>query len=125
MKEIVLTLVICLVLTIVLEETVALAVGARKGFDLTVILFTNTLTNPVVVFTGMMLATFTSVPRALYITVLELLVFVVEALIYKKILYCKKPSPFILSLILNSVSFFIGTTLASLILKILFRKGSV
>lgn len=117
MKQIVLTLVICLLLTIVLEEVMALLVGVRKGFDLTVILFTNTLTNPVVVFTGMMLTAFTNIPRALYITVLEITVFVVEALIYKKLLYCKKPSPFMLSLILNATSFFIGTTLATLILK--------
>ena len=119
MKEIILTLVICLLLTVVLEEATALIVGVRKGFDHTVILFTNTLTNPVVVFTGMILSAFTSVPRALYIAVLEITVFVVEALIYKKLLYCRKPSPFILSLILNGVSFFIGTTIASLILKLI------
>ena len=119
MKEIVLTMVICLLLTVVLEEVMALLVGVRKSFDLTVILFTNTLTNPVVVFTGMLLTAFTSVPRALYITVLELIVFVVEALIYEKLLYSRKPSPFILSLILNGVSFFIGTTIASLLLKLI------
>lgn len=101
----------------VLEEAMALLVGVRKGFDLAVILFTNTLTNPVVVFTGILLSTYTAVPRALYITVLEITVYVVEALIYKKLLYCRKPSPFILSLILNATSFFIGTTLATLILK--------
>ena len=120
MKEIILTLVICLLLTILLEEAMALIVGVRKGFDLTVILFTNTLTNPPVVFSGMLLAAFTSIPGAVYITVLELIVFVVEALIYKKLLYTRKPSPFILSLILNGVSFFVGTTIASLIFKMLF-----
>lgn len=117
MKQIILTLVICLLLTMVLEEAMALLVGVRKGFDLAVILFTNTLTNPVVVFTGILLSTYTAVPRALYITVLEITVYVVEALIYKKLLYCRKPSSFILSLILNATSFFIGTTLATLILK--------
>lgn len=117
MKQIILTLVICLLLTIVLEEAMALLVGVRKGFDLVVILFTNTLTNPVVVFTGILLSTYTAVPRALYITVLEITVFVVEALIYRKLLYCKRPSPFVLSLILNGTSFFIGTTIATLILK--------
>ena len=117
MKQIILTLVICLLLTMVLEEAMALLVGVRKGFDLAVILFTNTLTNPVVVFTGILLSTYTAVPRALYITVLEITVYVVEALIYKKLLCCRKPSPFILSLILNATSFFIGTTLATLILK--------
>ena len=108
MKQIILTLVICLLLTMVLEEAMALLVGVRN---------TNTLTNPVVVFTGILLSTYTAVPRALYITVLEITVYVVEALIYKKLLYCRKPSPFILSLILNATSFFIGTTLATLILK--------
>ena len=117
MKQIILTLVICLLLTMVLEEAMALLVGVRKGFDLAVILFTNTLTNPVVVFTGILLSTYTAVPRALYITVLEITVYVVEALIYKKLLYCRKPSPFILSLILNATSVFIGTTLSTLILK--------
>ena len=124
MKQIILTLVICLLLTMVLEEAMALLVGVRKGFDLAVILFTNTLTNPVVVFTGILLSTYTAVPRALYITVLEITVYVVEALIYKKLLYCRKPSPFILSLILNATSFFIGTTLATLILKNLIWKGT-
>ena len=117
MKQIILTLVICLLLTIVLEEAMALLVGVRKGYDLADILFTNTLTNPVVVFTGILLSTYTAVPRALYITVLEITVYVVEALIYNKLLYCRKPSPFILSLILNATSFLIGTTLATLILK--------
>ena len=119
MKEIILTLIVCLILTLVLEETAALIAGVRKGFDLIVILFANLLTNPVAVYTGMVLSAFTDIPRPLYIIVLELAVFITEALIYKQILFTKKPSPFLLSLILNSVSFFIGTTLASKILGLL------
>ena len=116
MKEVILTLAICLLLTLVLEEVTALIVGVRRKFDLTVIFFTNTLTNPVVVLTGMLLASYTAIPRWAYIIVLELIVFIVEALIYRKLLYAKKPSPFVLSLLLNGVSFFIGSTLSSLIL---------
>lgn len=119
-KQIILTLIVCLILTLVLEEITALIVGVRKGFDLTVILFSNLLTNPVVVFSGMLLASFTSIPRPVYIIVLELAAFITEALIYRKLLFTKKPSPFLLSLILNSVSFFVGTTLSSLILGLLF-----
>lgn len=119
-KQIILTLIVCLILTLVLEEITALIVGVRKGFDLTVILFSNLLTNPVVVFSGMLLASFTNIPRPVYIIVLELAAFITEALIYRKLLFTKKPSPFILSLILNSVSFFAGTTLSSLILGLLF-----
>lgn len=116
MREILLTFAVCLLLTLVLEEGTALIFGVRRKFDLAVIFFTNTLTNPVVVLTGMLLASFTAIPYWAYITVLELIVLVVEALIYRKLLYTKKPSPFVLSLLLNSVSFFIGSTLASLIL---------
>lgn len=119
-KQIILTLIVCLILTLVLEEITALIVGVRKGFDLTVILFSNLLTNPVVVFSGMLLASFTNIPRPVYIIVLELAAFITEALIYRKLLFTKKPSPFLLSLILNSVSFFAGTTLSSLILGLLF-----
>ena len=116
MKEIILTFAICLLLTLVLEELAALIAGVRRKFDLAVIFFTNTLTNPIVVLTGMLLASYTTVPYWAYTTVLELLTLIVEALIYRKLLYTKKPSPFVLSLLLNCVSFFIGTTLASLIL---------
>ena len=119
-KQIILTLIVCLILTLVLEEVTALIVGVRKGFDLTVILFSNLLTNPVVVFSGILLASFTNIPRPVYIIVLELAAFITEALIYRKLLFTKKPSPFLLSLILNSVSFFVGTTLSSLILGLLF-----
>ena len=119
-KQIIITLIVCLILTLVLEEITALIVGVRKGFDLTVILFSNLLTNPVVVFSGILLASFTNIPRPVYIIVLELAAFITEALIYRKLLFTKKPSPFLLSLILNSVSFFAGTTLSSLILGLLF-----
>ena len=119
-KQIILTLIVCLILTLVLEEITALIVGVRKGFDLTVILFSNLLTNPVVVFSGMLLASFTEIPRPVYVIVLELAAYITEALIYRKLLFTKKPSPFLLSLILNSVSFFVGTTLSSLILGLLF-----
>lgn len=118
-KEIILTLAVCLLLTLVLEEITALIVGVRKGFDLTVILFSNLLTNPAVVYAGIAFASFTKVPRPVYVTVLELAAFITEALIYRKLLYTKRPSPFLLSLILNCVSFFIGTTLSSLILGLL------
>ena len=106
-------------MTIILEELSALMIGIRKAFDLTVILFVNILTNPIVVFTGLMMAEYTRVPRAVYITILELAVFITEALIYRKLLYTKKPSPFLVSLVLNSVSFFIGTTIGGLIFKLI------
>jgi len=119
MKEVILVFAVCLLLTILLEEGTALIIGIRKGFDLTVILFVNILTNPIVVCMGMIMESYTRVPRAAYIIVLELAAFITEAMIYRKLLYTKKPSPFIVSLILNCVSFFIGTTIGGLIFKLI------
>lgn len=119
MKDVIIVFVICLLLTVILEEGTALMIGIRKGFDLTVILFANTLTNPIVVLTGLVMTAYTTVPRAVYVAVPELAAFLVEALIYRKLLYTMKPSPFIVSLILNCVSFFIGTTVSGLIFKLI------
>ena len=107
MKDVILVFSVCLFLTIILEVATAVLIGIRKGFDLTVILLVNVLTNPIVVLTGMVMGSYTTVPRAVYITVLELAAFITEALFYRKLLYTRKPSPFLLSLILNCVSFFI------------------
>ena len=119
MKEVIPVFALCLFLTVILEEAAAVLIGIRTGFDLTVILFVNILTNPIVVFIGMVMEAYTAVPRALYLTVLEGAVFVAEALIYRRLLYTRKPSPFLVSLILNCVSFFIGTTISGSIFKLI------
>ncbi len=117
MKEIIWTFVICLSLTLVFEEATALIAGVRKRFDLAVIFFTNTLTNPPVVLLGLLIPSYTDIPRPVYVILLETAVFVTEALIYRKLLYTRRPNAFLLSLILNGVSFVIGTPVASLILR--------
>lgn len=119
MKEIIWTFAICLLLTLVLEEAVALIAGVRRKFDLAVIFFANTLTNPPVVLLGLLLPSYTDIPRPVYVILLEAAVFVTEALIYRKLLYTRRPNSFLMSLILNGVSFIIGTPVASLILKLL------
>jgi hypothetical protein len=119
MKEIIWTFAICLLLTLVLEEAVALIAGVRRKFDLAVIFFANTLTNPPVVLLGLLLPSYTDIPRPVYVILLEAAVFVTEALIYRKLLYTRRPNSFFMSLILNGVSFIIGTPVASLILKLL------
>lgn len=118
MIEVLLILAICLLLTILIEEALALVIGVRKGFDLAVILFANTLTNPIAVFSDLALQAYTSIPRAIYVIIIELTVFITEALIYRKLLFTKKPSPFVLSLILNGVSFVTGMLLSEKILNL-------
>ncbi len=119
MKEIILTLAVCLLLTLVLEEATALAAGVRRRFDLAVIFFTNTLTNPAAVFAGILIRTYTSVPGMICVIILEAAVFLTEALIFRKLLFARKPNAFLLSLMLNGVSYIIGTPVASLVLRLL------
>lgn len=119
MIEVLLILAICLLLTILIEEALALVIGVRRAFDLAVILFANTLTNPIAVFGNLALQAYTSIPRPAYVVIIELAVFITEALIYKKLLFTKKPSPFIMSLILNGVSFVIGTLLSEKIINLI------
>ncbi len=119
MKEVLLTLGICLLVTLLLEEATALILGVRRKFDLTVIFFTNTLTNPIVVLGEIVVATYTGIPLPVYIIITELAVWITEGLIYRKLLYFDRFHPFIVSLILNAVSFLVGTTLATLILGVL------
>lgn len=98
----------CLVFTIIIEVSIAFLLGYRKK-DLLNVLLVNILTNPIV----------SSVPvyfnvkfglkyRNISLFVLELLVLVIEGFIYKKYLNRKKINPYLLSLILNGASYFIG-----------------
>ena len=98
----------CLILTIVIEVLIAFIIGYRKK-DLLNILLVNVLTNPIV----------SSVPvyfnvkygilgRNICLLVLELIVLFIEGFIYKKYLSNKKINSYILSLILNFSSYFVG-----------------
>ena len=116
LEELILTFGLCLIVTLIIEEAGALILGIRKRFDLIVILITNILTNPVAVLINMVMGSFTSVPKPIYIALIEIVVFLIEALIYSKLLYSKRPSPVILSLILNLASFLFGSAIVALIL---------
>lgn len=98
----------CLLFTIIIEVTIAFILGYRKK-DLLNVLLVNVLTNPIV----------TSIPvyfnvkyglkyRNISLFILELIVLVFEGFIYHKYLDRKKINPYVLSLILNGASYFIG-----------------
>ena len=102
----------CLSLTIIIEGLLAFILGVRKKKDFLNIILVNIVTNPIVV----------TVPYLVYIVfnyniykysiyVLEVLAFLIEGLIYLKVLDYKKISPFILSAILNLTSYGLGLLL--------------
>ncbi len=97
----------CLSLTLVLELFAAAVLGI-KGRDLLFVVPVNVVTNPVLVSVTVLI--FTLYGRSAYyisLAVLEAAAVASEGLLYK---FALKPkvNPFLLSLLLNAFSFFIG-----------------
>lgn len=99
----------CLILTIVIELIVGLILSIRNKKDIFSIIIVNVITNPIVVLSQSILRIKTNYTiEVIGIIILEILVVLVEGLIYKKVLKYKELNPFIFSLLLNSSSLFIG-----------------
>ena len=102
----------CLLITISIELVGAIIIGIRNKKDILYIVFINILTNPllnIIYLNVIMYCGFTKGSIALYI--LEILVVMIEGLIYKKYFIYKKINPFIISFILNILSYTIGKML--------------
>lgn len=104
-----LLLIRCLLLTIIIELIIALILGIRDKKDIINVILVNVITNPIVVMSQTLLyIKFGYNIEMIGIAILEVLVVLVEGLIYKKVLNYKKINPILLSLILNALSFLIG-----------------
>ena len=109
------SLIISLILTIFIELYISMLIGIRKRNDIITIIAANTLTNPIVVFTAIILNNFNNV--LLYWTIviiIEFIVIFIEGKLYEKILNFKEISSFKLSFINNTVSFMVGVIIVIL-----------
>lgn len=105
----ILSLLISLFLTIIIELTVSFIIGIRNKDDIKVVILVNICTNLIVVYIANCLMLFTN--DFIYnigVAILEILVVIVEFVLYKKYLKFDKLSPFAISLINNVISFSIG-----------------
>ena len=92
------SLLLCLSLAVVIEIVVAFLLGVRGGRDLRLVMWTNCLTNPTVVYIMFwVLLLGNRVAYWLAVVVLELSVVWVEYKIYKKLLQNATISPLVLS----------------------------
>lgn len=99
----------CLVCTIAIEIIMSIILGIRNKKDLLNITLVNCVTNPLVVslpFLFLIWKGYYYYRISFY--VLELLTLVFEGYIYYKVLKYKRINPFLVSLILNLSSYFIG-----------------
>ena len=108
-KDIPRIMVICLVMTILIEVSFAWILKVKNKKDFVNIILVNVITNPIVVIIPIFLDYHYGLDaRNISLIILEILTVIVEGYIYKKTLSYKKINPYFLSLILNILSYFIG-----------------
>lgn len=97
------------ILTVIIETCVSFIIGIKNKKDLLNIILVNIMTNPLVnsitIFLNFYFGIFS---RNVGLVILEILAVISEGFVYKKYLNFKKINPYVLSLILNCSSYFIG-----------------
>ena len=114
-NELPLIMLICLSSTIVIELIMSLLLGMRNKKDILNVILVNIMTNPLVVSILMYITYNRLFNTTISIIILEILVILTEGFAYKKVLTFDKINPYVLSLILNISSYFIGGLLNNII----------
>ena len=114
-NELPLIMLICLSSTIMIELIMSLLLGIRNKKDILNVILVNIMTNPLVVSILMYITYNRLFNTAISIIILEILVILTEGFTYKKVLTFDKINPYVLSLILNISSYFIGKVLNNII----------
>ena len=106
---------VALACTLALETGCAAALGVRSGGDFLTIALANLLTNPVVSVLPTFFAFHFAIGLLLPVTLLaETGAVVAEWLVYRRMLSFRRVPPFLLSLILNAVSYLTGVLVSRL-----------
>ena len=112
----IISLIVSLLLTIIIEISISFIIGIREKEDLKVVFWTNVLTNPVVVYIANCVKLLNNnVIYDIIVFKMEVLVIIVEFSIYKKFLDYKKKSPLLISSINNIISFSLGIIISKII----------
>jgi len=106
------SLALSLGLTLLIEIPAALILGLRRKEDILLVGLVNILTNPIIVLILNLFFVFTASPPPWFLILpLEVFAVLTEGFIYQKGLSCRRIHPFLLSLILNGISYFGGLLL--------------
>lgn len=114
--RIVIKVLVCLILTVLLEAAFAFLCGVRSGYGQLVVLLANVITNPLLNSILTVVSFYLSPSYySIFLVLLEILVVAAEGLIYQKMELPVKWNPFVLSLLLNACSYFIGMGILKII----------
>ena len=110
------TISFCLTGTLLIEVTLALALGVRGWDDIEKVVLINILTNPVLVTILFLLNRMrVDVKEIFFIQLgLEVVVVILEGMHYKRKMQKERMNPFLLSMVLNAVSYGAGLALSLL-----------
>lgn len=97
-----------LVLVLMIEGLPGIVMGARTWRKITTIALINVITNPVVVLGRLCITLFFAFWEPIGILMLELMAFLVEGIAYARWKTFGDRNPYLVSLVLNLVSFGIG-----------------
>lgn len=109
-------MIVCLTLTIIIELSLSFILRVKDKKDYLNIILVNMLTNPLLVSISTMIMYKHGLHlRNISVIIMEVMVVLIEGYIYKKYLKYEKINPFLVSLILNSGSYFIGGVINNII----------
>lgn len=98
-----------LLLTVIIELIVGIILKVINRRDLLNIVLVNVLTNPILnIIIDYFLFAYGYKARLISLLVMEILIIILEGIIYKKVLVYNRINLFALSLILNLSSYFLG-----------------
>jgi len=98
-----------LIYTILIELVLSILFGVRNKKDILNIILVNIFTNLIVTSIPILINyLYGSLYRTVVLIILEILTILVEGFIYKRVLKYKKINRYLLSLILNIVSYLMG-----------------
>ena len=112
----IISLIISLILTLIIEVSISFIIGVRKKEDLKVVLWVNILTNPVVVYIANCVKLLNNdLIYNIIVIIMEVIVIVVEFILYKKYLEYKGNTPLLISSVNNIISFSLGIIISKII----------
>ncbi|MBO4697226.1 MAG: hypothetical protein J5643_08115 [Lachnospiraceae bacterium] len=102
-----------LFLTLIVEVPVAFLLGVRKSEDLETVVFTNAVSNPVLITVVFLLLRLNIILGTVNVVILlmEIIVVFAEGAVYRRFLRGGKINPFLLSFLANVCSFAVGAIL--------------
>lgn len=108
------SIMLSLSLAITIETMISILIGIRNWKDIKTVACANILTNPITVFLAYWIKMLKNdLIYYIFVIIIEILVIIVEFIIYKKYLEYREKSPLCISIINNIISYSLGVIIST------------